>query len=448
MLLRIRDALSEAVMGYLALAALGLGLAPMLFTLTPGVETAFDAVEWIIVGLFATEYAVNLWASPDRAAFAADPWRILDAAIVLASLASLLPFVSEAARSSLALRILRLIRALLFGVRAGHAAMRPALPLRRGAPTGPPEVARLCPGETPAQGAEWSALLRWVAKPADDWMHASNIPLDRLQEIAAAAGVPHVMVEAAVHESSYPRLQSSERWSVLSLSVPSEDDALRRDPVLLLLGETGLLSLALHPMRLQRPPASFDDLPWGTRCALDVVRRVVGRNEDLAGRIEREVRQLEALPAAESPESFFESTFRLKQALSMAKGDLWRLRALLEKLADGRRRLPGLTPGAREAIRHLSEDADFLYETLDNTRETVLSLIDLHINMASHDTNRFMRLVAIMSTLALIPAVAGGLLGMNLGDSPWPITLGQVAFITFLLMIAVLYTFLARGWLK
>jgi Mg2+ and Co2+ transporter CorA len=86
------------------------------------------------------------------------------------------------------------------------------------------------------------------------------------------------------------------------------------------------------------------------------------------------------------------------------------------------------------------EEADYLYETVDNVRESVLSLIELHIDIAAHDTNRFMRLLAIVSTLALIPAVAGGLLGMNLGDSPWPVTLGQVAFGTLVLMLGVLYT--------
>ena len=59
-----------------------------------------------------------------------------------------------------------------------------------------------------------------------------------------------------------------------------------------------------------------------------------------------------------------------------------------------------------------------------------------------------MRLLAIVSTLALIPAVVGGLLGMNLGDAPWPVTLGQVAFGTLVLMLGVLYSFMAKGWLR
>ena len=448
MLRRLADFLSEALMGFLALAALGTGLAPFLFTLTPGAEFVVDALEWAIVGAFALEYVVQLVVAPDRGAYLRDPWRILDATIVAGSVASLLPSVSDAARTMPALRILRLFRVLLFGVRAGHGMAAPAVPASRGLPEGPPRVTRLPCGAGAIAAGEWGDLLRWAASPTSEWLHASNLPPQRLREAAEAAGVPHVMVEAALNESSYPRLESGPRWSALTLSVPSKADILRRDPVLMLLTEDDVLSLALYPLELEKPPAQFGALSWGPRCALDVVRRVLERNEELAGRLEREVRELEALPADESPEHFFESTFRLKRALSVAKGDLWRLRALLEMLSEGRRTLPGLGEEGRAAAARLAEEADYLYETVDNTRESVLSLIDLHINVAAHDTNRFMRLVAIVSTLGLIPAVTGGLMGMNLVDSPWPVTLGQVAFATLILILGVLYAFLAKGWLR
>lgn len=448
MLRRLADLLGEALMGFLALAALGTGLAPFLFSLTPAAESAIDAAEWVIIGLFALEYAVHLAVASDRAAYLRDPWRMLDAAIVLGSLASLLPSISDAARTMPALRILRLFRVLLFGVRAGHGVSSPALRPARPLPEGPPRVTRLASGGEAIVAGEWTDLLRWAASPTSEWIHASNLAPQRLREAAEAAGVPHVMVEAALNESSYPRLESGKRWSSLTISVPSRSDLASRDPVLMLLTEDDVLSLAVHPLELEKPPAPLGALPWGPRCALDVVRRVLERNEELAGRLERELRELEALPADESPERFFESTFRLKRALSVAKGDLWRLRGLLQMLAEGRRTLPGIGEEGRAAAARLAEEADYLYETIDNTRESVLSLIDLHINVAAHDTNRFMRLVAIVSTLGLIPAVTGGLMGMNLADSPWPVTLGQVAFGTLILILGVLYAFLAKGWLR
>jgi Mg2+ and Co2+ transporter CorA len=54
----------------------------------------------------------------------------------------------------------------------------------------------------------------------------------------------------------------------------------------------------------------------------------------------------------------------------------------------------------------------------------------------------------IVSTLALIPAVLGGLLGMNLAEAPWHITLGQVSFGALVLTLGVLYIFLAKGWFR
>ncbi len=448
MLTRLSGVLNEAVMGFLALAALSLGLAPFLFDLPRGVEQGFDVAEWVIIGLFSLEYVANFVLSTERRKFALSPWRLLDAVVIVAPLLSLLPAVSEAARLTPALRILRLFRILLFGPRVGHGLQRPVAPPPRLAPSGQPQVTGLRSGETAPRKGDWSELLQWAAAPTSEWLHASNLAPDRLMEIASAVGVPHVMIEAALHESSYPRIESSARWTALTVSLPSAGDAIHRDPILLLVTANDMLSLAPHPLDLQQLPAESEALPWGPRCALHIIRLVLARNEELAGRLERTVRQLEAMPASESPESFFGQTVRLKHILSTAKGDLWRLRGLLEMLADGRRLLPGLGPDQRESVARLAQEADYLYETVDNVRESVLSLIELHIDIAAHDTNRFMRLLALVSMLALIPAVAGGLLGMNLSDSPWPITLGQVAFGALVLTLGVLYAFLAKGWLR
>ena len=448
MLNRLAGLLNEAVMGFLALAALGLGLAPFLFELPSGVEWVFDFSQWVIIGLFALEYAANFTLSTDWRKFALDPWHLLDAAIIVAPLLSLLPATSELVRSTPALRILQLFRILLFVPRVGHGLERSVAPPLRPALGGQPQVTVLRPGETVPRKCDWNELLQWAAAPTSDWLHASNLAPDRLVEIASAIRVPHVMIEAALHESSYPRVESGARWTALTLSIPSASDAIHRDPVLMLVTANDVLSLAPHPLDLQQVPAESGALPWGPRCALHIIRLALIRNEELAGRLERTVRQMEELPVRESPEGFFGQAFHLKRVLSTAKGDLWRLRGLLEMLADGRRVLPGLVPDQRESVAQLAEEADYLYETADNLRESVLSLIELHINIAAYQTNRFMRLVAIVSTLALIPAIVGGLLGMNLGDGPWPVTLAQVAFGTLMLILGVLYTFMAKGWLR
>src|SRR5207237_1751267 len=127
----------------------------------------------------------------------------------------------------------------------------------------------------------------------------------------------------------------------------------------------------------------------------DVIRDVLDGNEALAARMEGELRLLETLAADESPESFFATVFTLKRSIALAKGDLWRLRGLLGMLADGRRALPGLGSD-RAVLRELSEQADYLHETVEKAQEQLLTLLDLHLNIASYDVNRFMRLLAVV----------------------------------------------------
>ena len=437
--------LNEALMGFLALAALAAGLAPMLFALPPRLDRALAIAEWAIIAVFAAEYIVNLLLAHDRRRFVLNPWRILDAIIILAPIASLFPIAPDFARSSPALRVLRLARVILFGARARHGLSRAAVDESAAAKLGPLRVSTLTPEASAPQEKSWSELVQWVKAPTSAWLHVANLDAARLKEIAALVELPDVMVEAALREASYPRLESSKRWCAFALSLPGSGKV-PRSPVLLLVSERHMLSLSLHPAELQRRPG-FDEMPWGTRCALHVVRTVLGRNETLAGDIERELRALEEIDPDQSPESFFETIFRLKRNMVLAKGDLWRLRALLAMLADGRRDLPGLG-GERACLRELAEQADYLHETVEKAHEQLLTLLDLHLNIASYDVNRFMRLLAVVSSLALIPTIIGGLLGMNILGNPWPVTLSQIGFVTLILMLGVLYAFMAKGWLK
>ena len=96
----------------------------------------------------------------------------------------------------------------------------------------------------------------------------------------------------------------------------------------------------------------------------------------------------------------------------------------------------------------LADEAGYLYETVDNVREGALSLIDLHINVVSFEMNKVMRVLAVASVLAIVPAVIGGLFGVNTVDNPFAFTLPQITFGVAIGMIAALYVFLAKGWLR
>src|SRR3989442_2938412 len=152
-------------MGFLALAALSAGIAPMLFPLPTWLARAIAIGEWAIIALFATEYMVQLALAHDRRRFVTNPWRIVDAVIIIAPLASLLPWAPGFLRSSPALRVLRLARVILFGARARRRLAPGAdMGIEEKAPTGPLCVSSLSPERREAQPAEWRELLQWLHK--------------------------------------------------------------------------------------------------------------------------------------------------------------------------------------------------------------------------------------------------------------------------------------------
>jgi Mg2+ and Co2+ transporter CorA len=96
----------------------------------------------------------------------------------------------------------------------------------------------------------------------------------------------------------------------------------------------------------------------------------------------------------------------------------------------------------------LLAETESLYETVNKNKEELQTLIELHINFKSFEMNTFLKLLAIVSFLGLIPSIAGGLLGMNVAGNPWPVTLGQVTFVVVMSMATALHVFAVKGWLK
>jgi Mg2+ and Co2+ transporter CorA len=96
----------------------------------------------------------------------------------------------------------------------------------------------------------------------------------------------------------------------------------------------------------------------------------------------------------------------------------------------------------------LREEAEYQYDTLGNVKESLISLIELHINTVSLDMNRTMRLLAVITALSLIPAIIGGMLGENLVDQPYNVKLWEVFLVVLSMMGLGFYAFWRKGWLR
>ena len=95
-----------------------------------------------------------------------------------------------------------------------------------------------------------------------------------------------------------------------------------------------------------------------------------------------------------------------------------------------------------------SDACDFTSEAFSQSHDAASSTIDLRINLASFQMNRFMGLLAVATAVGIIPATLSGFLGMNIQGTNFPVTLGNVAFWAVMLVVLVLYFLKTRGWLR
>ncbi len=445
-------AFGEPFLGLLAIVALALTLFPMLFAASPAVEGVIEAAQWAIIAWFSVELVVAFACASDKRQFVANPWRWLDLATILVALGSLLPSATAALRSAPILRLARIGRLVSFGVRASSLPARQRV--EQAAPSkshGPVRVNRLVEQPQPeAEPAELDDLWRWLAAPDEQWFHVSGPGTEELRRIGAAAALPEGFLEQHLLGTSYPHWAPAGPRTGLFVWLPELDATghLERFAILLVPTGRGLLSLSRRPLLDVVAVASLqavaDERPFTERMIGQVLERIARDYQHLAGRCEERLRELEDVPVHESRPAFFELTFRMKKQLSAAQSDLWRLKRIADDLVARR----GAGAAAAEIYARFESDVDYLYDTMMNVREGVLSVIDLHLNVVSFEMNRVMRVLAVVSALGLIPAIIGGLLGMNLVDTPWMLTLPQVAFGVFFGMVIGLYFFIIKGWLR
>lgn len=453
----LRFVLGEAFLGFLAIAAVALTLLPMLFPVARGTERLLELCQWGIVALFAAEYLLGLASAPSKKTFVLDPWRLLDLFTILVPMLTILPNVSEALRTSPVFRLARVVRIAVMGARASGVIIRDEQRHGAAAAIAPLEVSKLARHDAEPVRSTWSELLEWVSAPGDEWYHAANLSPDALRDLTASLGMPHGQIEDHLFTTGYPHIETSADTTLLFVWLPESTGdryevdrngllllATKQSVLTLSRRQSGLLPLlgrALHSVELPHAP-------FVVRMTSALLRALVDQNEAIVGRFERELHALEEVPVRESRPQFLEHTFRLKKELAAAQADLWRLKGIVANLAESRVRLPASDADAAAAFRVLQDELDYLYETVVNTKEGLLSVIDLHLNVVSFEMNRVMRVLAVVSVLGLVPAVIGGLFGMNLNGNPWPFTLPQVTFAVCLSMVLGLYLFFVKGWLR
>ena len=168
---------------------------------------------------------------------------------------------------------------------------------------------------------------------------------------------------------------------------------------------------------------------------------------DVVQKIEEKTNEFEQIPVDETSSKFLEKTFYFKKEILKVNSNLWHFQNVLQKLTEIKN-IKQFRIDNSDEFDNLYAESGYLYKTTQNIKESLDSLIELHTNTVSYDMNRVMKVIAVITCLAVIPATVGGLLGVNLVEGNFTIKFIEIFFIIFSSMLVGIYAFYKMEWLK
>jgi Mg2+ and Co2+ transporter CorA len=387
----------------------------------------------------------------------------LDALIICVGVLTLLPTVSDLLRSSPALRLIRFTRLALYGTRAGGSAtvdtkLGPSVQLA--APLSFKGFALESAPTEQFQTASWEQILERITSKTEDWLMVSGLNTNETNRIAEALQVPVTALRSSFFDSPFPRIERMENYVTLFMWYPQMPDYKRgdlptitRNPVLLVASMDNVVTLTLQDTDLpssipQRMKDMDPSMPLLMRTTAAFLKVIVRRYARIGDALEMAVLGIEARQGQVNDKQFLDETFRLRSEISRVRSSVKHLVQVLRQLADRPVAIRGFDQGSRASFTVLGDDADSIYDSVDDLMDNLSALVDLRLNISSFQMNKVMRLLAILTGLTLLPAVTGGLLGMNLIGNPWPPSLLQVVYCLGFGMSSCLYIFAVKGWFR
>ena len=426
-----------------------------------GVLNIIDVAIWIF---FILEYLCKLVVAHDRFSFFIGPWHIVDLIIITLPFLALL--IGSGYVFSRYLRVLRGVQTLQVLIWGGLTAKKHLSSIK--SPDNEPEPAsmrirKLYLGST-GTGSESFQVSNDFQQCKEEnvsidnheatWIDLSFWTEEDLIRISDLSHLPIYVLESKLREHAYPRAEIHEDIRSFFLKIPILTQN-ASDPRRWRLSWSGLLVLLSGSSIItisQRTIPSVEEIPnqiagintakTGEEILFLLIKGSIVTIDRLITDAEEQLVFLEYQKVDSRPPNFLKMVYRIRKELGNMISWLLHTREGLQILIEGSR------SGEDERLKTLMDQCSTLSGNATLTQTAFNDLSGYYLDSNGFQMNRVMEILALLTTLTLIPALIGGLLGMNLIDQPWPVTLLQIVTVISLIMVFITWVYYKSGWLS
>ena len=153
-------------------------------------------------------------------------------------------------------------------------------------------------------------------------------------------------------------------------------------------------------------------------------------------------------PINRFPSNFLAMIYTDQKALGRILSALQHTGTALDVCCDKIHDVAGADSPEETRLRSLIDRCTLLSDNTQHTLDSFAWMVNFYLNTTSFSLNRVMKILAVLTALTVVPVIVGGLLGMNLNDYPYPVSLLQVVTIVAIVMVLSAWVFFNLGWLR
>jgi magnesium transporter len=411
------------------------------------------------------EYILKLFTAKKRWQHFKNPWHILDLIIII------LPFIeifqlfglNISSSAPLLLRLLRIPRALAVGGRTMGSRIRIQEQTSEKIISEPEMKIRIVYGDSKnfrekITLEEVKGVLNDVGQ---DWIDIYNISEKNIEAISNLLNISALHMQSKLIEEIFPHIDYLENISMVFLQssllqYPEKNYkylTIPRIGFLVICFGNNIITISKKKMdifekvfEITKNRNTNKDLVVSV--LYGIFEYIMKNFRSITSELETELLKIETIPRHMIPRDYLERTFQLKKEIAGLGSNLLHLKEVLNNIVLNRVPLEGFDDKWKNLFHILYDESIYLDDSVQNAKDNLLSLIELHINRTSYETNKIMKILAVITCLAIIPSMIGGLLGENLLDSPFNFYLWQVVIFVFICMLYIVYVFIKLGWLR
>jgi Mg2+ and Co2+ transporter CorA len=307
----------------------------------------------------------------------------------------------------------------------------------------------------------FNRLNNFLNTSIQNWLDITSVAEEDFDILSKTLGIPRILLESRLRHESYPRIDYFEDYSLIFTRVIDEEIsfsgavriASNRSDLLVLCHGNDIITITRTPTDIfyqikEKAKRTFGpEEPLAVAILFTVLKHMIEMDKCLIIDVEKQLLEFENTPLKKRGSNFLEITFNLRQEINQLVTELLHTKEIISEITSKSVPLEGFAEKHEKKFHLMLDEVSYVHETASFARDSLIYLVDLYMNTMSYETNKIMRIIAVITSLGILPSIFG-LLGSNIVGNPWNIQLWQLFVILETLMVAMVLVFYKLGWLK